>query len=148
LKEGQYDAIVLAAAGLRRLGLTHEISEILSPQQMCPAPGQGALAIQTRVDDPAREICTQFNDEPTSQAVTCERTVLAALGGGCQLPVGAFAEPMGETLKLIAVVLSPDGSRYLRVESAGPRHCPEELGRAVAADLISRGADQILSESK
>jgi hydroxymethylbilane synthase len=148
LKEGQYDAIVLAAAGLRRLGLTHEISELLSPQQMCPAPGQGALAIQTRVDDPAREICTQFNDEPTSQAVTCERTVLAALGGGCQLPVGTFAEPMGETLKVIAVVLSPDGSRCLRVESAGPRHLPEELGQAVAADLISRGADQILSESK
>jgi hydroxymethylbilane synthase len=148
LKEGQYDAIVLAAAGLRRLGLAHEISEILSPQQMCPAPGQGALAIQTRVDDPAREICTQFNDEPTSQAVTCERTVLAALGGGCQLPVGTFAEPMGETLKVIAVVLSPDGSRCLRVESAGPRHLPEELGQAVAADLISRGADQILSESK
>jgi hydroxymethylbilane synthase len=148
LKEGQYDAIVLAAAGLRRLGLAHEISEILSPQQMCPAPGQGALAIQTRVDDPAHEICTQFNDEPTSQAVTCERTVLAALGGGCQLPVGAFAEPMGETLKLIAVVLSPDGSRSLRIESAGPRHRPEELGQAVAADLITRGADQILSESK
>jgi hydroxymethylbilane synthase len=148
LKEGQYDAIVLAAAGLRRLGLTHEISELLSPQQMCPAPGQGALAIQTRVDDPAREICTQFNDEPTSQAVICERTVLAALGGGCQLPVGAFAEPMGETLKLIAVVLSPDGSRSLRIESAGPRHRPEELGQAVAADLITRGADQILSESK
>jgi hydroxymethylbilane synthase len=148
LKEGQYEAIVLAAAGLRRLGLTHEISELLSPQQMCPAPGQGALAIQTRVDDPAREICTQFNDEPTSQAVTCERTVLAALGGGCQLPVGTFAEPMGETLKVIAVVLSPDGSRCLRVESAGPRHLPEELGQAVAADLISRGADQILSESK
>jgi hydroxymethylbilane synthase len=148
LKQGQYEAIVLAAAGLRRLGLTHEISELLSPQQMCPAPGQGALAIQTRVDDPAREICTQFNDEPTSQAVTCERTVLAALGGGCQLPVGTFAEPMGETLKVIAVVLSPDGSRCLRVESAGPRHLPEELGQAVAADLISRGADQILSESK
>jgi hydroxymethylbilane synthase len=148
LKEGQYDAVLLAAAGLRRLGLAHEISEILSPQQMCPAPGQGALAIQTRVDDPAREICTQFNDEPTSQAVTCERTVLAALGGGCQLPVGTFAEPMGETLKVIAVVLSPDGSRCLRVESAGPRHLPEELGQAVAADLISRGADQILSESK
>ncbi|MGI9074054.1 MAG: hydroxymethylbilane synthase [Bryobacteraceae bacterium] len=148
LKEGQYDAVVLAAAGLRRLGLAHEISEVLSPQQMCPAPGQGALAIQTRRDDPAREVCAQFNDEPTSQAVTCERTVLAALGGGCQLPVGAFAEPIGENLNVMAVVLSTDGSRCLRVEAAGPRHCPEELGQAVAADLISRGADQILSESK
>jgi hydroxymethylbilane synthase len=148
LKEGQYDAVVLAAAGLRRLGLTHEISEILSPQQMCPAPGQGALAIQTRRDDPAHEICAQLNDEPTRQAVTCERTVLAALGGGCQLPVGAFAEPIAETLNIIAVVLSPDGSRYLRAEAAGPRHRPEELGQAVAGDLLSRGADKILSESK
>jgi hydroxymethylbilane synthase len=148
LKEGQYDAVVLAAAGLRRLGLAHEISEVLSPQQMCPAPGQGALAIQTRRDDPAREICAQFNDEPTSQAVTCERTVLAALGGGCQLPVGAFAESIGETLNVIAVVLSPDGAHCLRVESAGPRHRPEELGQAVAADLLGRGAGKILSESK
>jgi hydroxymethylbilane synthase len=148
LKEGHYDAIVLAAAGLRRLGLAHEISEILSPQQMCPAPGQGALAIQTRTDDPAREICAQFNDDPTSQAVTCERTVLAALGGGCQLPVGAFAEPIGETLNVIAVVLSPDGSRCLRAQATGSRHRPEELGQAVAADLLSRGADKILSESK
>ena len=87
------------------------------PQQMCPAPGQGALAIQTRRDDPAREICAQLNDEPTSQAVTCERTVLAALGGGCQLPVGAFAEAIGGTLKVIAVVLSPDGTRCLRARA-------------------------------
>ncbi|MGI8961831.1 MAG: hydroxymethylbilane synthase [Bryobacteraceae bacterium] len=148
LKEGQYEAVVLAAAGLRRLGLAHEISEVFSPQQMCPAPGQGALAIQTRTDDPAREICAQFNDESTSQAVTCERTVLAALGGGCQLPVGAFAEPIGGTLNIIAVILSPDGSRCLRAEATGPRDHPEELGQAVAADLISRGADRILSESK
>jgi hydroxymethylbilane synthase len=148
LKEGQYDAVVLAAAGLRRLGLAHEISEVLSPQQMCPAPGQGALAIQTRRDDPAREICAQFNDEPTSQAVTCERAILAALGGGCQLPVGAFAEPMGETLNVIAVVLSPDGRRCLRAQATGSRHRPDELGQAVATDFLRRGADKILSESK
>jgi hydroxymethylbilane synthase len=148
LKEGQYDAIVLAAAGLRRLGLSHEISEVLSPEQMCPAPGQGALAIQTRRDDPAREICAQFNDEPTTQAVTCERTVLAALGGGCQLPVGAFAEAIGETLNVIAVVLSPDGARCLRAQVTGSRWRPEQLGQVVAADLLGRGADKILSESK
>lgn len=148
LKLGQYDAVVLAAAGLHRLGLAHEISEILSPQQMCPAPGQGALAIQTRRDDPAREICAQFNDESTSQAVTCERTVLAALGGGCQLPVGAFAEVIGRTLNVIAVVLAPDGTRCLRAELTGPRHRPEELGQAIGADLLDRGADKILDESK
>ncbi|MFL6353505.1 MAG: hydroxymethylbilane synthase [Bryobacteraceae bacterium] len=148
LKEGRYHAILLAAAGLHRLGLAHEICEILSPHQMCPAPGQGALAIQTRIADPARDICAELNDELTSEAVRCERTVLAALGGGCQLPVGAFAQPIGETLNVIAVVLSPDGERCLRVEAAGPRHSPEELGQAVAADLITRGAGKILSESK
>jgi hydroxymethylbilane synthase len=148
LKDGQYDAVVLAAAGLRRLGLAHEISEVFSPQQMCPAPGQGALAIQTRRGDPAYKICAQLNDEPTSQAVTCERTVLAALGGGCQLPVGAFADPIGETLNVIAVVLSPDGARCLRAQATGPRHRPKELGQAVAADLLGRGAGEILSESK
>jgi hydroxymethylbilane synthase len=139
---------VLAAAGLRRLGLAHEIAEVFSPERMCPAAGQGALAIQTRESDPAREICAEFNDEPTSQAVTCERTVLAALGGGCQLPVGAFAETIEETLKVIAVVVSPDGTRCLRAHAAGSRHRPEELGQTVATDLLSRGADNILSESK
>jgi hydroxymethylbilane synthase len=148
LKESQYNAVVLAAAGLRRLGLAHEIAEVFSPERMCPAAGQGALAIQTRESDPAREICAEFNDEPTSQAVTCERTVLAALGGGCQLPVGAFAETIEETLKVIAVVVSPDGTRCLRAHAAGSRHRPEELGQTVATDLLSRGADNILSESK
>jgi hydroxymethylbilane synthase len=148
LKEGQYDAVVLAAAGLRRLGLAHEIAEIFSPDRMCPAAGQGALAIQTRESGPARETCAQFNDQRTSQAVTCERTVLAALGGGCQLPVGAFAEAIDGTLKIVAVVVSPDGTRCLRAHAAGSRDRPEELGQAVAADLLARGADKILSESK
>jgi hydroxymethylbilane synthase len=148
LKERQYDAVVLAAAGLLRLGLAHEIAEILSPERMCPAAAQGALAIQTRESDPARDVCAQFDDEQTSQAVICERTVLAALGGGCQLPVGAFAEAIENTLKLIAVVVSPDGARCLRAEGTGSRHRPEELGQRIAADLLSRGADKILSESK
>jgi hydroxymethylbilane synthase len=145
LKEGQYDAIVLAAAGLQRLGLAHEISEIFFPEQMCPAPGQGALAIQTRIDDPAREICAQLNHEPSSQAVICERTVLAALGGGCQLPVGAFAELIEGILRILAVVLSPDGAHCLRSQAAGPRDRPEELGRTVAEQLLTRGAGKILT---
>jgi hydroxymethylbilane synthase len=148
LKEGQYGAVVLAAAGLHRLELAHEIAEIFSPERMCPAAGQGALAIQTRESDPAREICAHLNDQPTGQAVACERTVLAALGGGCQLPVGAFAEIIDDVLKIVAVVVSPDGARSLRAHASGPRHRPEELGQAVATDLLSRGADQILSESK
>ncbi len=148
LKNGQYDAVVLAAAGLHRLGFSHQIAEIFSPQRMCPAAGQGALAIQTRKSDAAAVICLKLNHEPTSQSVACERTVLAALGGGCQLPVAVFAEPTGGTLHVMAVIASPDGALWLRAEQSGRRDCPEELGRAVAHDLMARGADEILSESK
>ncbi|HEX3685372.1 MAG TPA: hydroxymethylbilane synthase [Bryobacteraceae bacterium] len=148
VKEGQYDAIVLAAAGLRRLGLEDEIAEIFSPEQICPAPGQGALAIETREADPAFDICASLNHEPARQAVACERAVLAALGGGCQLPMGAFAEVLGDSLEAIAVVLSPDGLRHARARAAGARGAAEQLGRAIAEDLIAQGARSILAESK
>jgi hydroxymethylbilane synthase len=146
LKESVYDAIVLAAAGLRRLGLADQIAELFSPERMCPAPGQGALAIQTRASGPARSICAALNDEHTEQAVRCERTVLAGLGGGCQLPVGVFAKPEGDSLRAIGVVISRGGSRVLRGEQTGRRDLPEELGRALAADLVARGALTILDE--
>ncbi len=145
LKEGQYDAILLAAAGLRRLGLTEEIAELLSPERMCPAAGQGALAIQTRADDEAFAICQTLNHEASCQAVTCERAALAALGGGCQLPVGAFAEARNGTLRLSAVVVAPDGSRHLRENAEGPASQPRELGLRVAEKLLSRGAGEILA---
>jgi len=145
LKEGRYDAILLAVAGLRRLALDREIAEIFSPERICPAPGQGALAIETRENDPARELCAQLNDEPSSQAVACERATLAALGGGCQLPVGVFAEVRDDALHAIAVVISPDASHHLRAAATGPRDNPEELGRALARDLLSRGAAQLLA---
>lgn len=148
LKEGQYDSILLAAAGLRRLGLESEIAEILTPEQICPAAGQGALAIETREQDDAFDICRELNDEASSQAVLCERAALAMLGGGCQLPIGAFAECRGESLHIMAIVVSPDGSRHLRANADGPRVHPAELGRRVAADLLSRGAGTILSEIK
>ncbi len=148
LREGQYDAILLAVAGLRRLGLDHEIAEILAPERICPAPGQGALAIQTRQNDPAFELCAQLNHEPSRQAVTCERAVLAALGGGCQLPVGAFAQTVGNSLELMALVISPDGRNHLRATATGPADDPEALGRAAASDLLGRGAGTILGESK
>jgi len=147
-KEGQYDSILLAAAGLRRLGLESEIAQILTPEQICPAAGQGALAIETRERDEAFDICRELNDEASSQAVVCERAALAALGGGCQLPIGAFAECRGESLHIMAVVVSPDGSQHLRASAEGPREQPAELGRRVAADLLSRGAGTILSEIK
>ena len=145
LKEGQFDAIVLAAAGLRRLGLSHEIAEVLSPQQICPAPGQGALAIQTRENDPAAEMCRPLDHVPTRRSVACERTVLASLGGGCQLPLGSFAEMRDECLYLTAVACSLDGTQHLRAEASGPADRPEELGEAVAADLINRGVAAIFT---
>jgi hydroxymethylbilane synthase len=147
LKQGQYDAIVLAAAGLLRLGLQQEIAEILSPEQLCPAPGQGALAIQTRAGDAAQVICAELNDVSTQQAVTCERAALAALGGGCQLPIGAFARLADDSIELMAIVISPDGRFALKVQMSGARAHPEDLGGRAADDLLRRGADRILAQS-
>ncbi len=145
LKEGQYDAILLAAAGLRRLGLEGEIAESLSVEQMCPAPGQGALGIQTRAGDAACEVASVLNHVPTADAVTCERAALAALGGGCQLPVGAFAEIEDGKLRLRVVVMAADGSRYLYAAMEGSPGTSYELGERAARDLLARGAADILS---
>ncbi len=147
LREGQYDAIVLAAAGLRRLGLQREIAETFAPDRMCPAPGQGALAIQTREHDPARDLCHALNHELSRQAVACERAALAALGGGCQLPVGAFAEIIDGALRLTALVISPDGTRALWANVSGPATSPDEVGRRAAEELFLQGARSILAES-
>jgi hydroxymethylbilane synthase len=145
LKSGEFDGILLAAAGLRRLGLEAEIAEIFSADQMCPAPGQGALGIETRSDGQARLICAQMNHEESSRAVRCERAVLAELGGGCQLPIGAFAQASGRALQVVAVVAAPDGSRCIRAAAEQQDWSPEELGKAVAAELAARGAGQILA---
>lgn len=145
LREGQFDAIMLAAAGLRRLGLQHEIAECFTPDQICPAPGQGALGVQTRWNDQAFEVCAQLNHEMTEQCVTCERAVLASLGGGCQLPVGAFACGEGDRLRLQAVVISPDGRQHLRLREEGPRQQAAQLGRKLGEELLSRGAGSLLA---
>jgi hydroxymethylbilane synthase len=144
LKEGRYDAILLAAAGLNRLGLASEIAEYFLLEQMCPAPGQGALAIQTREGGPARDLCAQLNHFSTERAVACERALLAALGGGCQLPVGGYAEMAADQLRLIAVVASPDGSKVIRDRAIGPVSQAEQLGNTLAADFLARGAAEIL----
>jgi hydroxymethylbilane synthase len=144
LKDGDYDAIVLASAGLRRLGLGTEIAETLSPEEMCCAPGQGALAVQTREAGDARLICRQLNHVDSERAVTCERSLLAALGGGCQLPVAAFAEIKEDQLEATAVVASPDGRRLVRDRVAGSSHQPFELGQLLAEKLRSLGASALL----
>ncbi len=142
-REGQYDAIMLAAAGLKRLGLENEIAELFTPDQICPAPGQGALAIQTRLADPAFEMCSALAHQATAQEVGCERAVLAGLGGGCQLPIGAFAQVKEKHLRVIAGVFAPDGLRFLRANAEGEPNRWQEIGRTLAEELIERGAGAI-----
>ncbi len=144
LDEGQYHAIVLAAAGLTRLGWADRIAEILQPDVMCPAVGQGALAIETRTEGAAREICAALDHGETRAAVTAERAVLASLGGGCQVPIGAHAEVAGSALRLIAVVIAPDGSLMVRKSELGAAVNAAEIGRRVGAALLAAGAREIL----
>jgi hydroxymethylbilane synthase len=144
LDEGNYDAIVLAAAGLKRLGLEGRIRELLTPEVMCPAVGQGALAIETRVDGEAFELVQKLDHAPTRAAITAERAMLARLEGGCQVPIGGHATVNGSTVHLRAIVASPDGSRIIRGELAG--NDSVQVGRTVADDLLSRGAQEILKD--
>ncbi len=145
LDEGQYDAIVLAAAGLRRLGLGDRIAEYLSPEIMCPAVGQGALGIQCRAGDSETIRRLGALDDAEARAeVAAERALLAALGGGCRVPIGGSARREGGMLRLTAVVASPDGRRVVRAVLEGAVSDPAALGREAARDLLARGAAQIL----
>ena len=144
LDEGQYQTIVLAAAGLKRLGWGNRITEILAPTVMCPAVGQGALAIETRAEGVGRAAVAALNHAPTRAAVTAERGVLGALGGGCQVPIGAHATTSGDQLGVIGIVAAPDGSEIVREELAGPAAEAERIGRELGAILLERGAREIL----
>lgn len=142
------DATILAAAGMIRLGLEAHITELLAIETLTPAAGQGALAIETRASDRhARRVLRVIDHPPTRRAVMAERAVLAALGGGCLLPLGAHAMPSadGATLRLLAVVASLDGRRLLRAERTGQATRPVALGRAVARDLLRQGAGEIVA---
>jgi hydroxymethylbilane synthase len=144
LDEGRYDAILLAAAGLKRLGWAERIAEILPADVMCPAVGQGALAIETRASGAGFDACSMLDHAATHAAVTAERGVLASLGGGCQVPIGAHATVDGETLRLLGVVAAPDGSQVIRAESTGAVGEAEALGRQMGETLLGKGARQIL----
>ncbi len=145
LEEGQYQAIILAAAGLNRLGLTQRVRETIGPEVVCPAVGQGALGIECRADDPGtRELLGFLDDKPTRLACAAERALLRKLGGGCQVPIGAYAEIKNGNLQLTAVVARPDGSTVLREQQTGSD--PEKLGAEVAETLLRRGARDILRE--
>ncbi|MGP8245618.1 MAG: hydroxymethylbilane synthase [Bryobacteraceae bacterium] len=151
LDEGRYEAILLAAAGLKRLGWSSRIAEILPAEIMCPAVGQGALAIETRGEGKGFEVCRKLDDGPTHAAVEAERGLLRALGGGCQVPIGAHATVDGGRLRLLGVVASPDGSVLLRAETVGDLANAEgdfagagAIGRKLGEELLERGGRAIL----
>lgn len=143
LENGEYDAIILAAAGLNRLGKTDLVKQIISAEIMCPAAGQGALGIEIRRGDSVTRGHLAFLDDPAARATTtCERALLNKLGGGCQVPIGAFAEMHNGLLHLEGIVAHPDGSKVLR-ESCDGRD-PVELGESVGETLLGRGGEEIL----
>jgi len=144
VERGEYDAIVLAAAGLRRLGWGDIISEVFRPDIMCPAVGQGALAIETLEEGPGLEASLPLDDPWTRWPVTAERSMLAALGGGCQEPIGAYATLENTQLFLTGAVFSNDGSVMIRYTATGECTKAAELGRNVAQVLLKRGADRLL----
>jgi hydroxymethylbilane synthase len=145
LDQGQYDAILLAAAGIRRLGMFRE-AFAMPFDVMLPAVGQGALGLECRDDDPTTQRwLSQLNHEPTWRAVLAERAMLAALQAGCLAPVGAWARQVAEDeLYLEAAVLSVDGRRRLASRMAGPADSPETLGRRAAANLFEQGAAELI----
>jgi hydroxymethylbilane synthase len=145
LDEQGLDAIILAEAGLRRLGLEGHITELLDREWMLPAVGQGALGLECRADDHAtRALLEPLNDGPTRAAVLAERACLRALGGGCLVPIGALGELIGGELRLRAAVLPPDGTRRVADEVAGPAERAEEVGQELARRLLERGARELL----
>lgn len=145
LDEGQYDAIVLAAAGLRRLGWADRIRELIPADVMVPAVGQGALAIETRADGgDAHELAKKLDHEATRIAVTAERALLRVLGGGCQVPVGAHAIYTPEAVHLTAVVAMPNGSHAVHGRLSGQD--PERVGATLGRTLLDEGAQEILQE--
>jgi hydroxymethylbilane synthase len=141
LQEGQYDAIVLAAAGLRRLGLQQHIAQSLTPDLCCPAAGQGALAIESRADDDRMAV---LDDLSTRIAVTAERSVLGAMGGGCQAPLGAHALLTNGRIQLHACLAAPDGSLLVRGDRASDATEAVDCGSSLAQQLIANGGDEIL----
>lgn len=147
VRSGEYDAVVLARAGLARIDRLDDVTEVLDPLQMLPAPGQGALAVECRADDPLRERLGVLDDPSTRAAVTAERSVLAALEGGCSAPIGALAEVAegddGDELWLRAIALAADGSLAVRRSMIGLPTDADGLGARLAAEMIEDGADRL-----
>ncbi|WP_433339194.1 hydroxymethylbilane synthase [Spirillospora sp. CA-294931] len=144
---GELDAVVLAYAGLRRIGRLDDVAEVFEPDQMLPAPGQGSLALEcAAARDDLREVLGTLDDPVTRAAVTAERTVLAVLEAGCSAPVGAYAAEVEQKLRLTASVVAHDGSRQIRLSASGHPSQAERIGRELAAALLAQGADQLMGE--
>lgn len=145
LDDGEFDALVLAVAGLKRLGYAPRISEAISHEDCIPAPCQGIVAIETRIEDTQDEAWRAINDAAAAAAFDAERAVVEALGGGCQLPLGAIAVHEGSELAMQAIVTTPDGSRRIRRAARGDAARPVALGRQLADELAGAGAIEILN---
>ena len=147
LADGHYDAIILAGAGVKRLGWQDRITELLSTEISLPAIGQGALGIETRIDDAeTNELVDFFNHPATSCCVRAERALLKRLEGGCQVPIAAYGTLEGETLTLKGLVASPDGKVFVKDSITGPQKDAEKMGVKLAEKLLSMGAYDILKE--
>ncbi len=147
LDGGHFDALILAVAGLQRLGLGERVAEVLGLDVILPAVGQGVLGIECREGDTRIEtLISALNNADSAARVVAERAMNHRLGGGCQVPIAGFAELHGEELELRALVASIDGRRVLRTQDRAPRDQGQQLGRSVAEDLLSQGADRILAE--
>ena len=147
LDAGEYDALVLAVAGLKRLGHEGRISVRIPHQECIPAPGQGIIAIQARQDDgDVKAVLEPINDASTAACFEAERAVVSGLGGGCQLPLGVIALHAADRLEMHAIVASPDGARHIRQSAQGEASRPAELGAKLAAALAAAGAIAILDE--
>ncbi len=147
LDAGDYDAIVLACAGLKRLGLPQRIRQTLSPRECLPAIGQGAMGIECRIDDPrVNDLIAPLNHHHTQLCVRAERAMNARLHGGCQIPLAGFARLMDQKLHLSGLIGYPDGRHIIRSEATNNHGDAEKLGIAVAEDLLSQGAGRILAD--
>jgi hydroxymethylbilane synthase len=148
LDDGLYDGIVLACAGLERLGLTDRITERLSTENCVPAAGQGALALEIRADEPeTSNLLAPLNDSNTWHAITAERAFQTTLGAGCHVPAGAYAEVHGDAICLTAMIAAPDGSEILRTETHGLIGDSTAIGIAAARDLLAQGGSQYLEQT-
>lgn len=145
LERGDCDALVLAAAGLQRLGLENRITLRLEFEEMLPAPGQGALALETRSGDFATaSLLAVLHHEPTAAAVLAERTFLRHAGGGCNSPVAVYAEPQGDRFSITGLIAAPDGARIVRETLVGGANEAQEMARELAGILLARGGHEIL----